>query len=501
MSGRKKRLVYNTISSFGFQIIAIICGFILPRLILEYYGSETNGLVSSIQQFLQIIAFLELGVGAVVKSSLYKPLADNNDTKISEIYSSANSFFRKIAIILAIYTVGLTFCYPVFINNSFDKLSTAFLIIAMAISYFAQYYFGIVNQLLLSADQKGYIQFNTQSLTLILNIIACAILITNGASIQIVKLTTSLIFLIRPIVYKIYVDRHYSIDKRISYSEEPISQKWNGVAQHVAAIVLDSTNIVILTLFSTLTNVSIYYVYQMVVFGVKQLFISLIGGVQALLGELWAKKEMDNLISFFGWVEWCIHTGAVFLFGCTSILLVPFVKVYTTGINDANYILPVFGLLMVAAQTTECIRLPYNTMILAAGHYKQTQHIFIIAALINVVVSIVTVKQFGLIGVAVGTIVAMVFQTTSMAVYVSKHLIRWPITNFLKQVGIDALTLVLAYVISRLLLLNATTFTEWIVIAFEAVFVVAGCILLVNLVFYRSRILSLKDVIMNKKKW
>ena len=56
MNGRKIRLVRNTFSSLAFQVVTVICGFILPRLILKYYGSETNGLVSSIQQFLQIIA-------------------------------------------------------------------------------------------------------------------------------------------------------------------------------------------------------------------------------------------------------------------------------------------------------------------------------------------------------------------------------------------------------------------------------------------------------------
>ena len=75
---RKRRLFYNTISSLIFQLTTIICGFILPRLILTAFGSEVNGLVNSIIQFLGIISFLELGVGAVVQSTLYKPLAEKN---------------------------------------------------------------------------------------------------------------------------------------------------------------------------------------------------------------------------------------------------------------------------------------------------------------------------------------------------------------------------------------------------------------------------------------
>ena len=82
---RSKLLKLNTITSLAYQIIAIICGFILPRQILNAFGSDVNGLVNSITQFLQFIGFLELGVGAVVESSLYKPLADHdNKTIISQ---------------------------------------------------------------------------------------------------------------------------------------------------------------------------------------------------------------------------------------------------------------------------------------------------------------------------------------------------------------------------------------------------------------------------------
>jgi len=72
---RKKLLAFNTVSSLAYELTVIICGFILPRLILGSFGSEVNGLVNSINQFLAIIAFLELGVGSVVQSSLYKPLS------------------------------------------------------------------------------------------------------------------------------------------------------------------------------------------------------------------------------------------------------------------------------------------------------------------------------------------------------------------------------------------------------------------------------------------
>ena len=93
--------------------MVILSGFILPRYILKQYGSEVNGLVSSITQFLGFISMLDLGVGAVVQSSLYGPLATKDNAKVSLIFNSAKKFFRTIAIILLLYVVILSFVYQI----------------------------------------------------------------------------------------------------------------------------------------------------------------------------------------------------------------------------------------------------------------------------------------------------------------------------------------------------------------------------------------------------
>ena len=305
---RGKRLAANTILSLLLQVTTIVCGFVLPRLILQYYGSEVNGLISSISQFLNIITFLELGVGAVVMSALYKPLAEKDKQLTSEIIASASNFFRGIGKALLVYVVVLIFVYPYIAKSNFDHLYTAVLIVAMSISYFTQYYFGIVDNLLMTADHKGYIQYAMQIGTILLNTILCVIVIKMGFSIQMVKLTTSLVYLIRPFAMRLYVNAHYDIDRKIKLSEEPIKQKWNGIAQHVSAVILNGTDSVVLTVFSTLSNVSIYSVYHYVVYGVSNLFTSMInGGIQSLLGELWVKEEKEKLENYKKMLETVIE--------------------------------------------------------------------------------------------------------------------------------------------------------------------------------------------------
>lgn len=491
MRSKGEKLALNTVSSLALQVVSVICGFILPRLILETFGSDVNGLVNSITQFLGVITLLDLGVGAVVQSALYKPLADNDTNMISKIYVSANKFFRRLAEILLVYVVLLMIFYPMLVNKSFGHMYTALLIAAICISSFAQYYFGIVNSLLLNADQRGYIQYVAQIITLILNTFACYIIIKLGASIQIVKLTTSLIFLLRPLFLVFYVKKHYSIDKKITYTEEPIKQKWNGMAQHFASYVLNGTDNIVLTMFSTLGNVSIYSVYNVVIIGVKNALLSVTNGFQSLIGEMLAKKETMKLNAFFGFVEWFLHTGTTLVFGCTGVLIVDFVRVYTYGINDADYIQPLFAVLITIANAGHCLRLPYNILILAAGHYKQTQSNYIIAMILNIVVSIATVKMWGLVGVAIGTLIAMAYQTVWMAKYDSKNIICWPFKNFLKQCGVDAITVIIASLATFKIPMLSVSYVSWFLLAIEAFGIWLIISIVINTIFYRERVLSI----------
>ena len=108
----KKRLMYNTVTSLLLQVVTVICGFITPRLFLSEYGSEVNGLVQSVTQFLGVISFLELGVGQVIQSALYKPLAKSDSNSVDCVLASGGKFFRRIAYILLAYIAVLVFVYP-----------------------------------------------------------------------------------------------------------------------------------------------------------------------------------------------------------------------------------------------------------------------------------------------------------------------------------------------------------------------------------------------------
>lgn len=490
-NNRNRRLAKNTLSGILYQLTAVICGFVLPKAILEKYGSDVNGLVNSIAQFLQVIAFLELGIGAVVQSALYKPISENENNKISEIVVAGNNFFKKIAYILVGYIIILLFVFPIFIDQKFGFTYDALLILAMSISYFAQYYFGVIDRLFLNAAQMGYIQNNINIITLIANTIGCYLLIYAGFSIQFIKLVTSVVFLIRPIIVRMYVNKHYSINRKAKYNSKSIQQKWNGVAQHVAAFVLDGTDILVLSLFLSLVDVSIYSVYNIVVAGLRQLFLVAFGGVMPLFGELWANQEKEILNKYFRKVDLVLHVAVILIWSCTYKLIVPFVMVYTENVHDVDYNVPIFAMLICIAGALCCLRITSNSMILAAGHYKQTQHIFIIAACINILLSVVLVSRLGLIGVIIGTVVAMLYQTIHMQYYCIRKLGIYSYKNLAKQLMVDIISILCTVFFTSKVQMIGVTWIAWIFLSMKVVSIMTCVVVIVNLLSYHKDILKL----------
>ena len=485
---RKKSLKWNTVSSLMNQVVTLICGFILPKVILKTFGSEVNGLVTSINQFLSVITFLDLGVGAVVTSAFYEPLAKKQDQIVAQIYLSAKRFFGNIAKIFLLYIAILFFVYPNYIESTFGFWYTSSLILVISITLFSQYFFGIVNQLLLNADQKTYVVMITQCITVLCNTVACVILMKFGASIQIVKLTTSIIFLARPLVLTAYVKKHYRIDEDTKIEGEPIKQKWNGLAQHLAFIIMNNTDSIVLTIFSNLQNVSIYGVYNLVVNGVKTMFKAMTAGMTALFGNMLAKREYTLLENVFDDFEWLIHTSMTLIFTICGIMIVPFVSVYTSGVNDANYIQPVFASIITLANGVYCLRFPYDMMVHAAGHYKETQNSSFVEMTINIVINVLAVKRFGLVGIAVGTFCAMLYRTCYLAWYLSKNIMYRNIKHFIKHCLVDVVSVIIMVSVTTIIPKSCSNYFEWVVTATVVSSVCLIIVIAINYIIYRNNL-------------
>ncbi len=489
---RAKKLKLNTVMGFIYQVVAIICGFIIPRLILQTYGSETNGLVNSIQSILNVITLMELGVGAVVQTALYKPLALNDEESVSRIVSAAKKFFRMVGLGFVLLVIGVICIYPAYVSDKYDVLTTVLLISAISITMFAQYFFGIVYSLLIQADQKVYVYNIIQIIALVLNTVACATLMLTGFSIQTVKFVTAAIFLLRPLLLTIYVKKYYNIYK-VKVVGDEIPQKWNGIAQHIASYVLENTDILILTFFVSLAEVSVYSTYYLIVHSIKLVIVALSNGMKSYLGNLLALDKKELLKKEFERLNFILSSVALIVFAITVTEVVPFVMCYTKGVTDTDYNRYIFGFLITIGQFFDCKKRLYNIIILAAGHYKQTQLSSIIEASINAIISMIVVFKFGIIGVTLGTIIALFYRCCYYAWYNSKNIIERPMILFYKDLILDSLLLFVAFLIGLYINENIVinNFGHWILYAIGSSAIIGVVFLIVNLLFNRKLLIGL----------
>lgn len=488
---RVRKAVINSGTAIAAQIVTLICGFILPRLILSYFGSTYNGIISSITQFTDCIILLRAGVGGVTRAALYKPLAEHDTYKISGIVNATQRFMQKVALIFAGGLLVFACIYPLAVRNEFDWWFSFSLVLILGISTFMQSYFGIAYQMLVNADQRSYVYSAITMCTIVLNTVIASILIVNGAEIRMVKLASALVFSINPIVLNIYVSRGYHLNKRIPADNLALKQRWDAFAQQVALFITNNTDIIILTLFTNLKEVSVYTVYYMIAGNLKVLVQTLMTGIDAAFGNMLAKKEFDNLKKSFSRFEFMIFSVSTFVFAAALLLIEPFVMVYTRGVTDVNYSRTAFGVLLCLSQFLYCVRIPYQMLADAAGHFKQTRNGAVIEAAINVILSVVLVIRYGLIGVTIGTFCAMLFRTIQYSLYSSKVILKQKILCFVKRMAVsigEGVLIVIAFAAAKYtLFLNLQiSYFGWMIQALFTSVVAFLVIFIGSYIFYKG---------------
>ena len=105
-SEKNKRVILNIITAIGYQVVIAVFGLVLPRLYLVNFGSEVNGLNSTIKNIFAYLSLLEAGVGLSAQYSLYGPVAKGDTGSINGILSATRRFYLKTSVAYTAITVG-----------------------------------------------------------------------------------------------------------------------------------------------------------------------------------------------------------------------------------------------------------------------------------------------------------------------------------------------------------------------------------------------------------
>ena len=495
MRGRKA--LKNTGFAIIQEVVSVLCAFILPRLILKSFGSTYNGLTQSITQFLGTAVLLRAGIGGATRAALYKPLAGKDLRGISAIMNATTHHLRKISVILGASIITFACIYPLFVLDEFDWLFSFSLFLIIGFSTFAETMFGISGLILLQADQKLYIYSIISIISIILNTLISAVLISLGCSIHVVKMGSAAAFCIKPLIINIYIKRHYQINKTVSPDYSAIKQRWDAFFHQLANYVMSNTDIIVLTAFVPMKEVSVYSVYNLVSNGIRRLVMNFTNGLEAGFGNMIASDEKENARKNFEIVQTMVFLIATVVYVVSALLILEFVSVYTKGIHDSDYIRPLFAYIMIVSQFFLCIRQPYQLIVQAAGHYRQTRRGAIIEPVINIVISVIAVWRFGMVGVVCGTLAATVFRTVQYAVYVSKNLVPGCQYSLIRNLVISLIGAAAAIGAYRLIPLTAAvSYLGWAAHAAIALAITIVCVMgLMTVLARRQLMLALKKIV------
>ena len=429
---------------------------------LKYFGSEVNGLVSSLNQFLGYVSLLEGGITGILIANLYKPLYEGDNQKISIVLKTADRFYKKISLIITLYSIAVSALYPILFNTSFSYAYIMTLGLILSINYIIQYAVTLTFRSLLRADGRMYIISITQIAVIVITLILSYASVFIYPSVHIFKLISAVFTFAYPIGFEKYVSRYYSISSDVETDDSLLKNKWNGFSINLATFVHFSTDVAVLTVFTDLYIVSIYSIYYLVVSGIDSFIRMFCKSFTFAIGEAYAEGDKENLNLKFGCYESLVIYLLFVVITVSIPLITPFVMIYTKNVTDIDYYQPLFGLILLISESLYLVRTPHFELATSANRYKEMTIPSIIEALINVLLSVLFVKKYGLVGSALGTALAMLFGLIYQVFLTGQIISKERIIVFIKKITVYILTTLIALVMFNWIGEVKYNITSWI---------------------------------------
>ena len=484
-TGRSRKALNNTVAAFLSELVSIVCGLILPRLILTAFGSDYNGITSSVARFISLISVLNVGISAAARSMFYEPLAKGDKHEISRVLAITERSTRKIAYALVVFATVLALSYSAVVDDTFDLNFTASLILIMSAAAFSQYFVALPYEILLYADKKHSIVSFINAGNTVLSTLCAVAIVGSGGTIHMVKLASVAVSIGAAFLLRNAARKKYGIIKMPVGKNEKLVGRRYAIGQGISDYVNSNVDVVVLSLFSGLKQVSVYSVYSMVISATSNIIVNVISSFGAAFGNMNAKKEYDLMRDNMRLYELIVFSMASVIFSVTLALIVPFAKLYTSGITDVSYDVPAFAFVMVLAAEFMSFRIPYETVTKAVGHFKQTRVGAYVEAGLNLIISVAAVLKFGLVGVAMGTLFSAAVRSFDYAFYFGKHIIKRSYGRFIGNVFRCLAETLLVYVLAGRFTNQITNWGQWILTACILTITSSLIVLAIDYIFYR----------------
>lgn len=420
---RTSNSIKMVIASALCQVVVLVCGLILPPMLISQYGSEVNGLLNLVKQLMSYFGIVCLGLGVSAQVALYKPIADNDWKTINAILAAAKHFYNKSGCIFA----GLIFLssaiVPFVIDSTIPTVEIVLVILITGIGSISEYVVISKYKVFLSANQKQYINSRITAEGILLNTIVSILLIKCNCSIILIQLGSSLVYVLRLLYTVRYVKKKYPL---ISFSaEEPaldkMQNRWSAFSYQLSKMIISLSPMIIISIAASLNDASVFSVYFMVFSSLSMISGIFSSGLQAPFGDIIAKNEITSLEKAFASFEFLYSLILSICLGCGMLLMTSFIGSYIHNTDGVNYVLPMFSFLMCISFYIQNFRIPFTTLVEAKGLFKVNNKYNLWEAFAFIILSIPMVKLWGLSGIAIAGIISGLPRTLHYVIYCKRQ--------------------------------------------------------------------------------
>ena len=481
----------NMLTSASSQVVLGIVSFIERAIFLKYLTADLNGLNSLFFTVLSVLSISELGISSAIAFGLYKPIAEEDEEKI---YAYMN-IFRKAYYFIGSLIIACGFCLTPFIER-FSKASEPipgihlyFIIyfLAVGLTYFSSY-----KQVLLEADQKKYIVnvgYCTGSIIQYLLQI-CVVVYTKNFTLYLIVFFITNIG--KNIILSMITDKHYPFLKNKKYKKVKISQdERKGLITNIKAlcfhklgeITISNTDNLLISYFFNLTTLGLYANYKIIVeaaYGAMRVFYL---SITASIGNICATENDEIIYTGFKGINFVNYL----LFSLTTSLLIilfqPIISLWVGKRFLLDFSTTVLIALVFFLAGLRKIIMNYHD---AFGLFWADKYKSLLEAAVNLVLSLIFLKRYGLNGIFIGTIVSNICVGIWFEAYVVyKHGFK---RNFFTYLGTIAIY-ILATAFTTCVAYKATEFlvvTNWFDLILKAVMIFLILLILNFLLFFNT---------------
>lgn len=388
---RSKKALLNIIVALIYEIFLIIMGIIVPKLIIRTYGSEVNGLTSTINNVLSILNLIQAGAVGASIFQMFKPVAEKDYETQGKILGASKLYFRKIGIVFLLL-VGVSAPVLAFSMTSgeigfFEKI-VAFLI--LGINGSLSFFFISNYDILFSSNQNRFIlsvggifdKFVYYSLLIIIIFLRLNYLLMYAATILGTLFKILLLYIIYRRTYAKFINYNYDKDFKIP-------NKGYLMLNQIARQSIDGSPTIILSVIGGLGMASVYSVYNLVFNMIKTLSSTIQTSISEIFGNVVVSDSKSRIKTIYDRMNYAFFAISIFLCCCMAFLFKSFIYLYTDGNSlDINYIYDLPTILFAIYGVIFINYHPIYSLTNVLGFYKDTYLQSVITAIVSIIISI-----------------------------------------------------------------------------------------------------------------